>query len=256
MNPTNDLIPVLKKLRLSGLLQTLPLRLRQTADENLASEEFLFRLLMDEVERREAKQLHLRMRRADFEQYCTLEDFDFGFNPDLPKAKIIDLATCAFLERRENVVLVGKAGLGKSHIAQAIGQRACRAGYTVVFTPAHQIFKDLRAARADASYDRKLLRYTTPNLLIIDELLLRPLNQNEPEDLHEIVRQRYERGSIIVTSNRGIEEWMPFFGDPLLASTTLDRLLHHAHRIEFDGDSYRNPPPEKAARIKSTKRPS
>jgi DNA replication protein DnaC len=257
MNPTNDLVPVLKKLRLSGVLETLPLRLRQVADDNLPSEEFLFRLLSDEVERREAKQLRLRMRRADFEQHCALEDFDFDFNPDIPKAKIIDLATCAFIERRENLVLEGEAGLGKSHIAQAFGQRACRAGYTVLFSPGHQIFKDLRAARADASYDRKLLRYTGPNLLIIDELLLRPLNHNEPEDLHEIVRQRYERGSTIITSNRAVEEWMPFFGDPLLASATMDRLLHHAHRIGFQGDSYRNPPPQKADRVaRNTKRRS
>ena len=242
MSPTDDLVPVLKKLKLSGVLHTLQLRTREAVDDNLAYEEFLMRLLADEVERREAKQLQLRLRRAAFEHAKTLEDFEFTFNPKLPKSKIIDLATCTFVQRHDNVVLVGPSGVGKSHVAQALGHRACRLGCTTLFVSAQKMLAEMRASRADHSYDRRLLRFTTPDLLIIDDLGLWTLRDHEPEDLHEIIRHRYERGSIIVTSNRAIEEWPILFGDALLASASLDRLLHHAHVIEMDGDSYRNPP--------------
>ena len=205
MSSTGDLIPLLKKLRLSGVLQSLELRTRQAVDDNLAHGEFLYRLLSDEVERRDSKQLELRLRRASFEGVRAIEDFDFHFNPKIPKAKIIDLATCAFVERRENVLLVGSTGVGKSHIAQALGHRACRAGYHVLYVSAHDMLTQLRAARADSTLDRKMLRFTSPELLIIDDLGLRTLTHDEPIDLYEIIRQRYERASTIITSNRAVE---------------------------------------------------
>jgi len=242
MNPTDQLVPVLKKLRLSGVLQTMDLRTRQAADDNLPYEEFLHLLLSDEVERREAKQLQLRLRRAQFEHDKTLEDFSFDFNPKIPKAKVVDLATCHFIERKENVLLIGPTGVGKSHIAQALGHRACRAGYSSLYIAAKKMLGDLRASRADNSYDRRLLRFTTPDLLVVDDLGIRSLRQDEPEDLYEVVRMRYERGASIITSNRAVEEWYPLFGDALMASAAMDRLLHHAHIIEMAGNSYRNPP--------------
>lgn len=158
--------------------------------------------------------------------------------------RIIDLATCTFVQKRENVLLIGKTGLGKSHIAQALGHRACIAGYTVVFTSAHDMLTQLRAARADDSYDRRMLRYTTPDLLIIDDLGLRPLRHDEPLDLYEIFRQRYERGAMIITSNRAIEEWPPLFHDALMASAAMDRLLHHSQVLLLEGKTFRNPPPD------------
>lgn len=242
MTIQDELIPVLKTLRLSGLLQTLELRGREAVDDNLAHPEFLYRLLNDEVERRNAKQLALRMRRARFDAQKTIDDFDFQFNPSVPKALIIDLATCTFVAKREVVCLVGPSGVGKSHLAQALGHRACMAGQTVMYTSAHQMFRQLRSARADRSFDRMMLRYTNPNLLIIDDLGLQSLRQDEPQDLYEVIRHRYERGAMIVTSNRSTEEWYPLFGDPLLASAAMDRLLHHSHVVELTGDSYRNPP--------------
>ena len=227
MSPADELVPVLKKLRLSGVLHSLELRIRQAVDDNLDHAEFLYRILLDEVERRDGKQLDLRLRRAAFESSKTLEDFDFAFNPDIPKAKVIDLATCGFVRRKEVVLLVGQAGVGKSHIAQAIGHRACLLGHSVLYTSAVQLMNTLRAARADASWDRKMLRYTTPELLIVDDIGLRTLRDHEPEDLYELIRQT--------------DEWHTMFADPLLASAAMDRLLHYATVIEIVGDSGRNP---------------
>ncbi|HET9625088.1 MAG TPA: ATP-binding protein [Kofleriaceae bacterium] len=136
----------------TGVLQSLELRTRQAVDDDLSHGEFLLRLLSDEVERRDSKQLEVRLRRAAFDNARSLEDFDFHFNPKIPKSKIIDLATCSFVERKENVLLVGRSGVGKSHIAQALGQRACRAGHDVIYVSAHEMLTQLRAARADASH--------------------------------------------------------------------------------------------------------
>ena len=241
MSPTDELIPILKKLRMSGVLQSLQERTRQAVEDDLGHSEFLYYLLHDEIERREAKQLSLRLKRASFEHNKSLEDFDFAFNPNVPKAKVLELATCAFVGKRENVLLVGQTGVGKSHIAQALGHRACMAGHLVLYTSAHQMLTELRASRADNTYDRKLLRFCKPDLLIIDDLGLRPLRNDEPMDLYDVISRRYERGSIIITSNRDVQEWPPLFHDELLAGAAMDRLLHHGHTVAIEGQSYRNP---------------
>lgn len=242
MSPIDDLIPILKKLKLSGVLQSLELRVRQTVEDDVHPAEFLLRLLTDEVERRDEKQLEQRIRKAAFQPNKTLENFDFLFNPKVPKAKLIDLATCTFVGRRENVLLLGQTGVGKSHLAQALGHRACLAGHDVLYLSAHQMLGSLRAARADGSYDRRLARLANVGLLVIDDLGLHPLKHDEPTDLYELIRLRYESGAMIITSNRAVEEWPPLFGDSLLAGAAMDRLLHHAHVIAIEGDSYRNPP--------------
>lgn len=246
MHPIDELVPILKKLRLSGVLESLELRVNQAAEDSLSPAEFLLRLLGDEADRRDSKQLELRLRKACFEHRKSLEDFDFTFNPKVPKSKIIDLATCTFLRKNENVALVGQTGVGKSHIAQAVGHRACVAGHSVLYLPAQTFMAQLRAARGDGTYDRKLQRIIGIDLLILDDLGLRPLVDPEPIDLYEVIRQRYERGSMIVTSNRSIEEWTPLFGDDLLAGAAMDRFLHHAHVLEITGKSYRTPAPQTA----------
>ena len=168
MTSTDDLVSVLKKLRLSGVLLTLPLRIRQAVEENLDHQEFLYRLLHDETERRDGKQLDLRLGRANFEHQKTMEDFDFHFNPGVPRSQVIELATCGFVGRHEVVLLLGATGVGKSHLAQALGHRAVRHGHTVLYTGANALFAQLRAARGDGSFDRRMLKYTSPDLLITD----------------------------------------------------------------------------------------
>ncbi len=250
MAGNEELATVLKKLRMSGVLQTLEIRMQEAVDRALSFDDFLERLLRDEVDRRDGKQLELRLRRANFEHERTLEGYDFSFNPELPRARILDLGTCTFVDRREDVLFIGPTGTGKSHLAQALGHRACRRGRSVLFTSAIDLFANLRAARGDDSWDRRLARYLDVDVLIVDDLGLRPLRNDEPYDLHEIIRQRHERRSTILTSNRAIPEWDAMFPDALLAAATMDRLLQHAHVIELTGESYRNP---RSARKASTK---
>jgi DNA replication protein DnaC len=236
----DDLIPVLKRLKLGRILDTLDLRLEQAAKENLDPIELLFRVLNDEVERRDSKNLQDRIDRAGFEHDKTLEGFSWVFNPQIPKSRIIDLATCLFIERKENILFIGPAGVGKSHLAQALGHRAVRRGHDVLFLTAAQLFAHLREGRGDATYAKRLAKLVSVDVLILDDFLLTPLRGDEPADLYELIRLRYERAPLIVTSNRDDKEWTSVFGDALLATAAVDRLLHHAHVVEIDGPSFRN----------------
>lgn len=239
-NNRSQLIPKLKSLRLSGVLETLEVRNRQALDEKLAYVEFLERLLEDEVERRAHKQLELRLRRAAFTGEKTLEGFDWSFNPNLNRRQIQDLATCQWIERKEVVLIVGPSGVGKSHLAQALGQEACRRSYQVLFTSVVKMLAHLHGGRADGTRERRLTTFLRPDLLILDDYGLTPLRGHEPEDFYEVINERYERGSLLVTSNRDYGEWPAAFGDnPLLASAALDRLAHRAHLITITGASYR-----------------
>ena len=240
-----DLVRVLKRLRLSGVLQTMDLRVRDAMDGALSYDEFLRRILRDELDRRDGKQVDHRIRRAGFEHERTLEGFDFSFNPAIPRERIIALGTCAFMQRRENVLFLGPTGTGKSHLAQALGHRACLLGHSVRFVAAQDLLAELRAARGDGTWDRRLQRIVDVDLLIVDDLGLRPLRGEEPYDLHEVVRHRHQRHSTIFTSNRKSNEWGSMFPEPLLAAATVDRLLQDATVLLLDGDTYRNPPPEK-----------
>lgn len=240
MDNKSQLIPKLKSLRLSGVLETLEVRNRQALDEKLAYVEFLERLLEDEIERRAHKQLVMRLRRAAFTGEKTLEGFDWSFNPNLNRRQVQDLATCQWIERKEVVLIVGPSGVGKSHLAQALGHEACRRGCQVLFTSVVKMLGHLNGGRADGTRDRRLATFLRPDLLILDDYGLTPLRGHEPEDLYEVINERYERGSLLVTSNRDYAEWPAAFVDnPLLASAALDRLAHRAHLITITGASYR-----------------
>jgi DNA replication protein DnaC len=235
-----QLIPKLKALRLSGILETMDVRNRQAIEDKLSHVEFLERLLEDEIERRAQKQLLLRMRRASFKAEKSLEGFDWSFNPSLNRQQILDLATGQWIERKEVTLIVGPSGVGKSHLAQALGQEACRRSYNVLFTTVIKMLGHLGGGRADGTYDRRLAGYLRPDLLILDDFGLRPLRGYEPEDFYEVINERYERGSTMLTSNRDYAEWPEAFGEnSLLASAALDRLAHRAHLITITGNSYR-----------------
>lgn len=196
-------------------------------------------LLQDEVERRAQNKLRLRLRRGNFDPSKTLEEFDFGFNPKLNKAELFDLATCQFVEKRQNCLIYGPCGVGKSHLAQALAHEACRRGYEVLFVQTSKMLGHLAGGRADGSRAQRLNKYLRPELLVLDDFGLMPMRSTTAEDLYEVIDSRYESGSILLTSNRDRSEWPQMFGEPLLASAALDRLAHRAHLLEISGQSYR-----------------
>lgn len=242
-NPIPELTPQLKKLRLSGILHTLEQRNREAMERKLAYTEFLALLIQDEVARRDQKKFDLRLRRAGFRSSKTIEAFDFDFNPQVPKELILDLGTCRFLEERVSVLMVGHCGTGKSHIAQAIGHCAVRTGHDVLFLTQTQLLGNLHKARAMGTFERRFQALARVDLLIIDDYGLKPLRSPQDEDLHDLIAERYERHSTIITSNLDFKEWGEAFPNRLLGASTLDRLRDGAYRVILEGESYRKPKP-------------
>jgi DNA replication protein DnaC len=241
MNPMPELTPMLKQLRLSGVLDSLEIRNRQAIEEKFSHMDFLATILQDEIARRTQKSFASALRRANFRNQKTLEEFDFTFNPNINRALVLDLASCRFIQEKVCVFVVGPCGTGKSHIAQALGHAAIRAGYDVLFTTQSKMLNQLQAARATNSYDRQFAKLASVDLLIIDDFGLKPLKTPQDEDFHEVVAERYERKSTIVTSNLDIPEWVDAFPNRILGAATIDRLRHGAYKILLDGKSYRAP---------------
>lgn len=239
METIHQLLPKLKSLRLSGILETFDVRNQQAIQEKYTYVEFLQRLLEDEIERRNQKQLALRLRRSGLEPTKTLESFDFQFNATVNRQQIYDLATCAFLGRAEGVWILGPSGVGKSHLAQALGHEAARRGYDVLFTRTSSLLAHLHGGRADGTHERRLQSYLRPDLLILDDFGLKPMRPPASEDLYDVIDGRYQKASTILTTNRAFSEWPELFDQPLLASAAIDRLADGAVQITVTGESYR-----------------
>jgi len=251
----HQLESTLKGLKLSGILATLEQRLEQAKREQLGYLEFLALVLEDEADRRGHGALARRVARARFEEVKTLADFDFRANPQAPVPMIRDLATLRFLERQESVLICGPVGVGKSHIAQALGFQACQAGYHVRYVKTPRLLADLGGGHADGTFQQRLRAYLAVELLILDDFGLQALTPLQSENLYQLVCERYLRHSTVVVANRPPQEWYSLFSDPVLAEGALDRLVNASHHVLMDGPSYRprkRPAPERPQRQEVT----
>jgi len=230
----------MRMLKLNGMVDTLDMRLNQAQKDGIGFREFLELLLEDEVQHRANKRLASRIMRARFEEEKNLEAFDFNFNPKLPAQYIRNLATCQFIERKESVILCGPVGVGKTHLAEALGHQACRAGYNVLFVKSSRLLSDLGGGRADDTWEKRLAHYLKPNLLILDDFAMKEFTKTQAEDLYELINQRHNSSSMIVTANRAPKDWYPLFPNPVIAESALDRLVSCAHVITLAGKSYRS----------------
>jgi DNA replication protein DnaC len=248
---------VLKRLKLSGLMDTLPDRAAYAQKTTLTPLDFLELALQDEIDRRENKNLVTRLDRAGFDEAHTFEDFDWDAPVTFDRDRVRDLFSLQFLERHEDVLFLGPVGVGKTFLACALGHSACRAGRRVLFLRSDALLKLIHQSRADNSTERVIRSLLAPDLLIIDDFGLRRLNAQQSSDFYEVIIERHRRASTVVTSNRAIEEWIPLFDDPILAQSALDRLAHNAYQVVIEGDSYRSrqrpgqgPPPSPRRRRK------
>ncbi len=239
MNDLPLLRPKLSRLKLSGILESIDTRLGEATQGTWDYSQFLLALLSDEVERRDTKQLMRRVARSGLDPQKTFATFDFSFNPRLHEPTFKQLASCAFIENKQNLFFVGPSGVGKSHCAQAIGNEACLRGYDVLYRTTYTLFKWLYAGMADDSHDRRMQQVRSIPVLILDDFGLRPLNELQQADLYELIADRYERLPTIITSNRDFAEWPQVFANPLMGSAAMDRLVHRAIKIVIEGKSYR-----------------
>lgn len=236
----NDrLLAALRKLRLSGLSESLDVRLSEAAGNKLSHEEFLELILQDELAVRRDRRIARRVKGASFRELKPLDDFDFSFNPKINKKRIFDLATCRFIRETRDVLWLGPPGVGKSFLVQAIGYQAILANFVVYYRSIFDIVRDFMQDEAFNGQEKVLNRYLKPDLLIIDDMGIKELPKKSGEFLFEIIMRRYELRSTMMTSNRPIEDWGKLLRDLPAATAILDRFLHHAEIVEINGKSYR-----------------
>lgn len=229
----------LKRLRLSGLLESLEVRLQEAAGHGLSHVEFLELILQDELAVRSDRQLQRRVKAASFRELKPLDQFDWSFNPSIKKKQVLDLATCRFVRERRDVLWLGPPGVGKSLLVQAVGYQAIKAGHAVLYRSVFDVVRDFLHDEALSAEDKVLSRYLKPDLLIIDDMGMKQLPKRSGGYLFEIIMRRYEARSTMMTSDRPLEDWGKLLGDVPTATAILDRFLHHAEVVQMNGRSYR-----------------
>jgi DNA replication protein DnaC len=232
---------VLRSLHLTGMLDTIEIRLAEARAGKLGHVEFLQVLCEDELARREAAAVTRRIKAARFPAQATLEGFDFAYNKTVPAATIRDLARLEFIEAGDGILLYGPVGVGKSHIAIALGHLAARRGHDVAFITCSRLLADLAGGHADRSFDTRLRRLAKPALLIVDDWAMREFTANQADDIFELLAERLDRPgrSLILTSNRSPSDWYPLFPNAVVGESILDRVLNSSHHVLLEGKSYR-----------------
>lgn len=222
----------------------------EAAAQNISYLEFLDKLLQEELLAKRDRFIKMKTQMAHLPYHKTLDQFDFSFQPSIDERRIRDIATLRFAQQQENLVLLGPPGVGKTHLSVALALEAIKQGLTVYFTTAHELVQTLQLAHQNNSIKQKMRTFTKPNVLIIDEIGYRKMDETAAHFFFQIVSERYESGSIILTSNKSYGSWGEIFGDSILATAILDRLLHHSHTINIKGESYRIKEKKKAGFFK------
>lgn len=235
----SDLQSVLRRLKLGRLLDTLPERLTLARQQKIPHQDFLLLLLSDEVSRRDGAATTLRAQRGHLEPTMQLENWDPSAKVTFDQTLLNELTTLRFLEKHAHVTVVGPVGVGKTFLAHALGHIACRRGYNALALRADRLLKTLKHARLDNSHEAELRKLIAVDLLIIDDFGLDPMDQNESRDAYEIFTERHRAGSMILTSNRGPDEWLATFADPIRAQSAIDRFTNNSFDLVIDGESYR-----------------